>query len=470
MVIPKGANASCGDGVAVDNCNNWTTTCYNVGPGDPIIPVSISGPINTSGKGVCLSIVPSQQNNCPNIGSFILIDTSNGTYDINNPATNYYTVFGSLTQYFPNFIKVNNPALYGASQTTKGSIYITSDNSTTYSAAIGLSCYEPVAPTPPPGTSWSYWNNSSGGYNRYIDFNYGSPSSIDKTSFMVANCSSASYTAAGYVYGVWKAISNSNVGITMYETNNYMQGNQLSLSANCTWNTLFTQSHINSAPIFFMATGNNNFNIGFGFNGIPMIPVILSSFSATSWNNKITIQWETSQENSNAGFYIFRSTDNVNYMQLNANIIPPNQHSYTYTDTNAVNGTKYYYELEDVSLSGAKTMHPLIVWAIPSPANLDESGIVTGNDLIILSQAMGSKPGMSNWNPKADLNGDGVVDTKDLQILQQYFGDQLSGVATNASNGTSSLQSASYEDVLGSGSLLNIANTNLLVPQSKINH
>ena len=160
----------------------------------------------------------------------------------------------------------------------------------------------------------------------------------------------------------------------------------------------------------------------------PVIPVVLSSFSATSWNNKITIQWETSQENSNAGFYIFRSTDNVNYLQLNTSLIAPNQNNYTYTDNNVVNGTKYYYKLKDVSLSGPSTMQNEVVWAMPSPADIDGSQIVDGNDLIILSQAMGSKYGMSNWNPKADLNGDGVVDTQDLQILQQYFGDRLSGV------------------------------------------
>jgi hypothetical protein len=158
-------------------------------------------------------------------------------------------------------------------------------------------------------------------------------------------------------------------------------------------------------------------------------PVVLSSFSSTSGNKQVTIQWQTSQENSNAGFYIYRSTDNVNYTIVNNAIIASNQHNYTYTDTNVVNGTKYYYKLEDVSLSGAKTMQNLIVWAIPSPADLDGNQVVDGNDLIILSQAMGSKPGMSNWNPKADLNGDGVVDVKDLQILEQFFGDRLSGIA-----------------------------------------
>jgi hypothetical protein len=196
--------------------------------------------------------------------------------------------------------------------------------------------------------------------------------------------------------------------------------------------------------------------------------VNLSSFSATSGNNQVTIQWQTSQENSNAGFYIYRSTDNVHYAKVNTTIIAPNQHNYTYTDTNVVNGTKYYYKLEDVSLSGAATMHNTIAWAIPSPADLDGNQVVDGNDLIILSQAMGSKPGMSNWNPKADLNGDGAVDANDLQILQQYFGDQLSGVAVAAtvadSNVNSGLQPAQYENnILGSASLLPIANTNTRV-------
>jgi len=465
IAIPNVVKASCTDGNPNDNCNGYGT-CYNVGPGDPLINVSIDS------NGVCLSLVGSQQGNCSNIGSFDLLDINgNGVYDVYNPVTNWMITGFSGAKYPPGvyMFEVYNPALWGASTGTGGSLLFRSDNSNTYSAAVGVACYEPTAPGQGSYTSWSYWNNNNGQSGvRMIDWNY----THAKGSLYLANCSSASYVgtggdilANGYNYssaGFWGWIS---AGYNYYYS--------ATLSNNCTWNDWFDFNIQNTtgAPQFFFASGGDNFYIG-----MTMIPVILSSFSATSGNNHITIQWQTSQENSNAGFYIYRSTDNVHYAKVNTTIIAPNQHNYTYTDTNVVNGTKYYYKLEDVSLSGAATMHNTIAWAIPSPANLDGSGVVDGNDLIILSQAMGSKPGMSNWNPKADLNGDGVVDEKDLQILQQYFGDQLSGVAD--SNANTSLQSAQYENnMLNSVSLLPIANTNISAPptvaipqQHQINH
>jgi len=50
-------------------------------------------------------------------------------------------------------------------------------------------------------------------------------------------------------------------------------------------------------------------------------------------------------------------------------------------------------------------------------------GHVNSKDAVILGAAFGSKPGDSNWDPRADLNRDGYVNAKDSVILSNNFGN-----------------------------------------------
>jgi hypothetical protein len=47
---------------------------------------------------------------------------------------------------------------------------------------------------------------------------------------------------------------------------------------------------------------------------------------------------------------------------------------------------------------------------------------IDGYDLIALGIAFGSDASMANWNPLADLDGDGIIDGNDLTILAINFG------------------------------------------------
>jgi len=58
----------------------------------------------------------------------------------------------------------------------------------------------------------------------------------------------------------------------------------------------------------------------------------------------------------------------------------------------------------------------------PIVGDINRDGTVIINDLILLNQAYGSKPGDPNWNQKADLNTDGIVDAKDLALLGKNYG------------------------------------------------
>lgn len=88
------------------------------------------------------------------------------------------------------------------------------------------------------------------------------------------------------------------------------------------------------------------------------LPVELSTFSAKAGYGKITLEWETSSELNNEGFYLFRSLEqDRNFEQLNSEIIPGNgnsntAHSYAFVDEDVNENTTYYYKLSSKDFNG----------------------------------------------------------------------------------------------------------------------
>jgi hypothetical protein len=91
--------------------------------------------------------------------------------------------------------------------------------------------------------------------------------------------------------------------------------------------------------------------------------VDLKSFTATGHDETVLVEWETAQEVNNLGFNLYRSTEsNGSYTKLNKRLIPGplssvTGHKYSYSDTDVTRSVLYYYLLEDVDLSGVRTMH-----------------------------------------------------------------------------------------------------------------
>jgi len=54
--------------------------------------------------------------------------------------------------------------------------------------------------------------------------------------------------------------------------------------------------------------------------------------------------------------------------------------------------------------------------------DVNKDGIIDTTDLNLLKAAYESRPGAPNWNPDCDLNGDGVVDLKDVAIASKHYG------------------------------------------------
>ena len=54
--------------------------------------------------------------------------------------------------------------------------------------------------------------------------------------------------------------------------------------------------------------------------------------------------------------------------------------------------------------------------------DVNGDGVIDRTDLNIIARAFGSTPGSPNWNPNCDLNKDGTVDGRDLWTAARNFG------------------------------------------------
>ncbi|MGB8646481.1 MAG: hypothetical protein WCF84_14680 [Anaerolineae bacterium] len=104
--------------------------------------------------------------------------------------------------------------------------------------------------------------------------------------------------------------------------------------------------------------------------------VTLSSFSAAA-SVPVRLEWTTVSELNTAGFNLYRSEyPEGPYVRINGPLIPASANavigsSYAYADTQVVPGRTYYYQLEDVELTGTGTRHPIARVEVPAAATLD---------------------------------------------------------------------------------------------------
>jgi len=53
-----------------------------------------------------------------------------------------------------------------------------------------------------------------------------------------------------------------------------------------------------------------------------------------------------------------------------------------------------------------------------------EDSARSARDLFILAKAFGSTPQTPNWDPRADLNADSIIDIKDKYIVALHYGEK----------------------------------------------
>jgi hypothetical protein len=78
----------------------------------------------------------------------------------------------------------------------------------------------------------------------------------------------------------------------------------------------------------------------------------------TTLKGSITLKWRTESEQENYGFNIYRSLSKDGpWEKINPEVVPGHgttsePHEYKYPDTNIFKFTQYYYQLEEIDLSG----------------------------------------------------------------------------------------------------------------------
>ena len=79
-------------------------------------------------------------------------------------------------------------------------------------------------------------------------------------------------------------------------------------------------------------------------------------------------------------------------------------------------------EISRNTIYGETANLSMFTLSIPLLGDINSDGTVDIFDAITLASAFGSKPGYTNWYPKADINNDGVVDIYDAIILANNYG------------------------------------------------
>jgi hypothetical protein len=76
--------------------------------------------------------------------------------------------------------------------------------------------------------------------------------------------------------------------------------------------------------------------------------------------------------------------------------------------------------LNETDLSDNTLVSGPVCVTVPGDINGDFK--VSLQDLVRLANAYGSKPGDAKWNPNADIDGNGIIDQSDANILSQHYG------------------------------------------------
>ena len=169
-----------------------------------------------------------------------------------------------------------------------------------------------------------------------------------------------------------------------------------------------------------------------------LIPVELTTFSASAANSAVTLTWSTASETENLGFHIFRAEKaDGEYLQITDQMISgqlnsAQSHHYRFTDKNVAPGNTYFYKLADINLAGQKTFHgPVLVTlqATPQAYMLEPCYPNPFNQSTVIRFALKEAGKVSVVI--YDLNGRMVRRLIDEDKSSGYFSVKWDGVADN---------------------------------------
>ncbi|GAB4567566.1 MAG: hypothetical protein Kow0047_19810 [Anaerolineae bacterium] len=124
-----------------------------------------------------------------------------------------------------------------------------------------------------------------------------------------------------------------------------------------------------------------------------LLLIAYSLASCAMGGASVVVEWTTETEVDTAGFNLYRSeSPDGPYVKVNDTLIPASPDPltgghYVYTDTQVIAGRTYYYQLEDVEISGQATRHgPIVVRAAGGWATwLWTGGIIAAGAALIVA-------------------------------------------------------------------------------------
>jgi hypothetical protein len=193
---------------------------------------------------------------------------------------------------------------------------------------------------------WEYWNGATGAW-------------ANLESVTGFTDGTASFTRDGSIYWTgdptnWAPYSG-NGGPDLYYV-------RVHLAAGVGYSTMPVEREIKTDILLFQYMGDITAAAQTFAFSVPT-EVKLMSFTAAPGDGSVTLEWRTGSELDNLGFHLYRgpSADGP-WTRLTSSLIPglgssPLGQAYSWFDSGLVNGTTYYYRLEDVDTSSKSTFH-----------------------------------------------------------------------------------------------------------------
>ncbi len=139
--------------------------------------------------------------------------------------------------------------------------------------------------------------------------------------------------------------------------------------------------------------------------GIAVLSAYLAYTSFRGLGNAtVLVEWSTASELDTAGFNLYRSESATGpYLQINESLIPPATDplaggNYSYTDEEVRAGQVYFYELEEIEMTGATSRH--------GPIEVQAEGGSATIGVLAAALALASLAGLvSQWRWKREDSG-----------------------------------------------------------------
>jgi len=153
----------------------------------------------------------------------------------------------------------------------------------------------------------------------------------------------------------------------------------------------------------FDSNGASNYKASFNLN---ILPVELSSFSAISDKNQVTLHWQTAQEINNDYFQIERkTTQSQTWAPIGKILGEGNSETtirYSFTDTKPVNGLNYY-RLKQIDYDGQFEYSEMVSVEIKNTISIDVFPNPTAAELTIVAPADFTKGEIRLYNTSGKM-------------------------------------------------------------------